>query len=130
MADAAASKAAVRKGVRVRVPLRARRVVLAETQLSAPPRPAGVAQAVRAGGAHGIRRSLDELTDEQLDLPVDMTRAGLGMWQGRDLYELHGSDHPHIHGGEIAVLKCLLGALGWAESEVFRAAVRVEDFGK
>jgi hypothetical protein len=71
--------------------------------------------------------SLDELTDEQLDMAVDMTRYGLGMWQGRDLYELHGHEHPHIHGGEIAVLKGLQGALGWAESEAFGAAVVVRD---
>ena len=35
--------------------------------------------------------------------------------------------HPHIHGGEIAVLKGLQGAIGWAESEAFRAAVIVKD---
>ena len=74
--------------------------------------------------------SLDDLTVEQLDLPVDMTRAGLGIWLGRDLYELHGCVHPYIHGGEIAVLKGLQGGLGWAESEAFRAAVSKEDFGE
>jgi DinB family protein len=73
--------------------------------------------------------SLDDLTDEQLDLPVDMTRAGLGIWHGRDLYELHGCAHPYIHGGEIAVLKGLQGSIGWAESEAFRATVSGEDFG-
>ena len=71
--------------------------------------------------------SLDDLTDHQLDMPVDMTRSGLGIWQGRDLYELHGHGHPRIHGGEIAVLKGLQGAIGWAESDAFRAAVSVED---
>ena len=71
--------------------------------------------------------SLDELTDEQLDMAVDMTHSGLGIWQGRDLYELHGNEHPHIHGGEIAVLKGLQGAIGWTESEAFRAAVSVKD---
>jgi hypothetical protein len=65
--------------------------------------------------------SLDELTDAHLDMPVDMTRSGLGMWEGRDLYELHGSNHPHIHGGEIACLKGLQGGTGWAESDAFRA---------
>jgi hypothetical protein len=72
-------------------------------------------------------KSLDELTDEQLDITVDRTRYGLGIWQGRDLYELHGHVHPHIHGGEIAVLKGLQGAIGWVESEAFAAAVRVRD---
>jgi len=71
--------------------------------------------------------SLDTLTDDQLHMPVDMTRAGLGIWQGRDLYELHGCAHVHIHGGEIAVLKGLQGAIGWTESDAFRAAVHVED---
>ncbi len=71
--------------------------------------------------------SLDELTDVQLNAAVDMTRVGLGTWQGRDLYELHGHGHPYIHGGEIAVLKGLQGAIGWAESEAFRMAVSVKD---
>jgi hypothetical protein len=71
--------------------------------------------------------SLDRLTDEQLVMAVDMTRSGLGLWQGRDLFELHGHAHPHIHGGEIAVLKGLQGGIGWAESAAFRAAVSVED---
>ena len=31
------------------------------------------------------------MTPEHLDQPVDMTRAGLGTWEGRDLLELHGS---------------------------------------
>ena len=65
--------------------------------------------------------SLDDLTDFHLNMPVDMTRSGLGMWEGRDLYELHGSNHPHIHGGEIACLKGLQGGIGWAESDAFRA---------
>jgi len=64
--------------------------------------------------------SLDDLTDAHLSMPVDMTRSGLGMWEGRDLYELHGSNHPHIHGGEIASLKGLQGGIGWAESDAFR----------
>jgi DinB superfamily len=71
--------------------------------------------------------SLAHLTPEHLDQPVDMTRAGLGMWQGRDLFELHGSNHVHIHGGEIACLKGLQGGVGWQESDAFRAAVIVED---
>jgi hypothetical protein len=71
--------------------------------------------------------SLDELTDEHLTMPVDMSRSGLGTWQGRDLLELHGSDHPRIHGGEIACLKGIQGGVGWAESDAFRAAVQVDD---
>jgi hypothetical protein len=70
---------------------------------------------------------LDELTDEHLDRPVDMTRVGLGIWEGRDLYELHGCDRPRIHGGEIAVLKGVQGGVGWDEPEAFRANVSVED---
>jgi len=72
--------------------------------------------------------SLEELTDEHLVMPVDMTRAGLGMWRGRDLVELHGTNHTRIHGGEIGCLKGLQGGIGFAESEAFRAAVQVEEF--
>jgi hypothetical protein len=60
-------------------------------------------------------------------MPVDMTRAGLGVWEGRDLLDLHGVNHPYIHGGEIACLKGLQGGAGWQESDAFRAAVQVED---
>ena len=71
--------------------------------------------------------SLQSLTrPEHLDQPVDMTHAGLGMWEGRDLLELHGSKHVHMHGGEIACLKGVQGGVGWHESEAFRAAVIVE----
>ena len=56
-----------------------------------------------------------------------MTNSGLGLWQVRDLYELHGNEHPHIHGGEIAVLKGLQGTIGWTESEALRPAVSVKD---
>jgi hypothetical protein len=71
--------------------------------------------------------TLDDLTPDQLDQPVDMTRAGLGMWPGRELYCLHGFEHVRIHGGEIACLKGMQGGVGWAESDAFRAAVVVED---
>ena len=49
------------------------------------------------------------------------------MWSGRDLYELHGFNHVHIHGGEIAVLKGLQGLVGWQEPDEFGAAVEVID---
>ena len=75
----------------------------------------------------GFVESLDDLTERQLVLAVDMTRAGLRRWQGRDLYELHGYGHPHIHGGGIAVLKGLQVGIGWVESEAFRSAANVED---
>ena len=57
--------------------------------------------------------SLGELTEEDLERPVDMSRAGLGMWKGRDLYVLHGFSHIYMHGGEIACLKGLQGAKGY-----------------
>ena len=80
---------------------------------------------------HGaLVESLEELTDEQLNDQVDMTRAGLGMWEGRDLFELHGSNHVLLHAGEIACLKGLQGGVGWAESDAFRAAVIVEDLSE
>jgi hypothetical protein len=71
--------------------------------------------------------ALDDFTQHELEMPVDMSRSGLGTWQGRALIRLHGSSHVHIHGGEIACLKGLQGGTGWTESEAFRAAVSVED---
>ena len=76
-----------------------------------------------------VAASLDGLTGAQLAMAVDMTRAGLGIWQGRDLFELHGSSHPNQHGGEIAVLKGLQGGIGHTESDAFRAAVEVVEYG-
>ena len=72
--------------------------------------------------------SVTGLTEAQLDMPVDMTRAGLGMWQGRDLFDLHGYSHPQQHGGEIAVLKGLQGGIGHTESDAFRAAVEIVEY--
>jgi|ERR1700681_3302430 len=57
--------------------------------------------------------SLDALTQNDLERPVDMSRSGLGMWQGHDLYVLHGFRHVYMHGGEIACLKGLQGAKGY-----------------
>ena len=58
-----------------------------------------------------------------------MTHAGLGIWEGRDLYELHGHEHAHIHGGEIAVLKDIQGGIGWIETEAFRFARDIDELG-
>jgi hypothetical protein len=67
------------------------------------PRLSSYGQAVR----EFILRSVEELKDEDLALPVDMTRSGLGMWDGRELWVLHGFNHVYIHGGEIICLKGL-----------------------
>jgi hypothetical protein len=75
-----------------------------------------------------ILETVAQTTEEQLEMPVDMRRAGLGMWQGRDIVELHWVDHPLQHGGEIAVLKGMQGGVGHFESEAFRAAVEVVEF--
>ncbi len=72
--------------------------------------------------------TMDRLTEAQLDMRVDMSRAGLGIWRGRDLLELHGIDHPLQHGAEIAVLKGLQGGAGHVESDAFRAAVEVVEY--
>jgi hypothetical protein len=53
------------------------------------------------------------LTPDELEMRVDMTAHGLGIWKGLDIYNLHGISHPRIHGGEIACLKGLQGASGW-----------------
>ena len=57
--------------------------------------------------------SLDKLTEDDFELPVDMSRSGLGMWTGRELYDLHGVRHVYMHGGEIACLKGIQGAKGY-----------------
>jgi hypothetical protein len=66
----------------------------------------------RAVGAWLID-SLDDLTEAVLARPVDMSRAGLGTWTGRQLYDLHGIHHVYMHGGEIACLKGLQGLPGY-----------------
>jgi hypothetical protein len=60
-----------------------------------------------------LSESLVDLKEEHLDLPVDMTRSGLGIWKGRDLYRLHGWNHVRMHGGEIACVKGLQGSKGY-----------------
>jgi hypothetical protein len=57
--------------------------------------------------------SVDVLTGEALEWPVDMRRSGLGMWRGSDIYRLHGWNHIRLHGGEIACLKDLQGMRGY-----------------
>jgi hypothetical protein len=56
---------------------------------------------------------LDQLNEDDLERPVDMSRSGLGTWKGCDLLALHGITHVYIHGGEIACLKGLQGAKGY-----------------
>jgi hypothetical protein len=60
-----------------------------------------------------IEKRLEALSPRELDTPVDMSVHGLGMWTGLDIYNLHGIDHPRLHGGEIACLKGLQGVPGW-----------------
>jgi hypothetical protein len=62
-----------------------------------------------------LSENLSTLTREHLTVPIDMTRSGLGMWTGLDILALHGWGHVKIHGGEIAALKGLQGALGYVE---------------
>jgi hypothetical protein len=69
--------------------------------------------------------SLHSLTEQDLARPVDMTRAGLGMWTGWDLYALHGWRHVYLHGGEIACLKGLQGAKGYVAG--FDAPTRADN---
>jgi hypothetical protein len=75
----------------------------------------------------GLVKSLGELRPEHLDMDVDMTRSGLGMWDGRELLCLHGIEHVRIHGGEIACVEGLQGGVGWTESDAFRTAISVEE---
>jgi hypothetical protein len=76
---------------------------------------------------HAVVELFDALTPDRLDLPVDMSRAGLGTWEARDLCYLHGIEHVRIHGGEIACVKGLRGGTGWPEPAAFRAAIVVID---
>ena len=56
---------------------------------------------------------LDRMTLDLLARDVDMTPFGLGAWKGLEIFNLH-VHHPRIHGGEIACLKGMQGATGWA----------------
>ena len=58
---------------------------------------------------------VDSLTMDELERRVDMSAHGLGIWKGLDIYNLHGIDHPRLHGGEIACLKGLQGVSGWKQ---------------
>jgi hypothetical protein len=59
--------------------------------------------------------SLGTLTPAHLTIPIDMTRSGLGVWNGLDILALHGWGHVKIHGGEIAVLKGVQGIAGYGK---------------
>lgn len=74
-----------------------------------------------------LEQWVDELTIEHLEKPIDMTRADLGIWEGREMIDLHGHHHVRLHGGEIAVLKGLQGQVAWQQSAGFHEAVRVDD---
>ena len=52
-----------------------------------------------------------------LERSADMSAQGshLGIWTGLEFYNVHGVAHPRLHGGEIACLKGLQGALGWQQ---------------
>jgi len=58
---------------------------------------------------------LDSATMDDLERSADMSAQGLhlGTWKGLEFYNVHGINHPRLHGGEIACLKGLQGAQGW-----------------
>jgi len=66
---------------------------------------------------------LDRMTLDLLARDVDMTPFGLGAWKGLEIFNLH-VHHPRIHGGEIACLKGMQGATGWATRQPTRAKLR------
>jgi hypothetical protein len=74
-----------------------------------------------------VHRSIDErldtLTMDDLQRTVDMRPSAehLGVWPGIEMYNLHGINHPYLHGGEIACLKGMQGAAGWTQG--WRAGV-------
>ncbi len=64
-----------------------------------------------------VERYADSLTMEELQLEADMSGQGahLGAWKGLEFYNVHGINHPRLHGGEIACLKGLQGAPAWRQ---------------
>ncbi len=62
-----------------------------------------------------VQKHLEQMSAGDLDRPVDMTVHGLGVWKALDIYNLHGINHPRLHGGEIACLKGLQGVPGWQD---------------
>ena len=64
-----------------------------------------------------IEDRLGSLSAVDLERGVDMTAFGehLGTWTGFEFYNLHGIDHPRLHGGEIACLKGLQGSPAWRQ---------------
>ncbi len=60
-----------------------------------------------------VFRHIKALVSDHLELRVDMTPYGLGVWKGIDIFDLHGIDHPRLHGGEIACLKGMQGLEGY-----------------
>ena len=71
----------------------------------------------RYGRAVGecLERYLNGLSEEELQLRVDMSAHGLGVWKGLDIYNLHGISHPRLHGCEIACLKGLQSVPAWQD---------------
>ncbi|MBI2912984.1 MAG: DinB family protein [Chloroflexi bacterium] len=64
--------------------------------------------------ARCVERYVDALSPAELEMRVDMTAHGQGVWKGLDIY-VDGISHPRLHGGEIACLKGLQGVLGWEQ---------------
>jgi hypothetical protein len=73
---------------------------------------AGFRGYARAVG-EAIKEHLRSLTLEVLEREVDMSRWGLGRWKGLEFYNVHGINHPYLHGGEIACLKGMQGKAAW-----------------
>lgn len=67
--------------------------------------------------ARAVRASIEEhvssLTMDVLEREVDMSQWRLGAWKGLEFYNVHGIDHPYLHGGEIACLKGMQGKAAW-----------------
>jgi len=62
-----------------------------------------------------VFRHVTALAREDLELSVDMTPWGLDLWKGLDIFDLHGINHPRLHGGEIACLKGMQGLEGYTQ---------------
>jgi hypothetical protein len=57
--------------------------------------------------------TIDSLTEQDLEIPTDLSTPDIAQWHGIDIVRLTVGHHIRMHGGEIATLKGLQGAKGY-----------------
>jgi hypothetical protein len=60
-----------------------------------------------------VIRTVDALTDEDLERTTELSTADIETWHGLDIVRLTVGHHIRMHGGEIACLKGLQGTKGY-----------------